>query len=208
MENKICYLDFEKMVEVKNEDVFLKDLGSVYCADKVLFAKLCAMKVYHFPEGREDRVMLEVMDLLPLIEETAPGVQVECLGEIKVLLERKTKPVEKAWVSMLKIIFISCISFFGTAFTIIGFHVDINIRGIFDTVYLAIMGNAPGKVNPLEIGYSVGLALGIILFFNHVGPKRITKDPTPIEVSMVTYSRDLEDTLLDNATQIKKEKKS
>lgn len=48
------------------------------------------------------------------------------------------------------------------------------------------MGAEPGGLNTLEVFYSLGLAAGIIVFFNHVGGRRLTKDPTPVEVSIKT----------------------
>lgn len=51
----------------------------------------------------------------------------------------------------------------------------------------------------MEVSYSIGLAVGIILFFNHIGGRRITKDPTPIEVEMRIYERDVNDALIETA---------
>lgn len=49
----------------------------------------------------------------------------------------------------------------------------------------------------LEYCYSIGLGVGIIIFYNHFGPKKLTKDPTPIEVEMRKYERDINQTLID-----------
>ena len=57
----------------------------------------------------------------------------------------------------------------------------------------------------IEISYSIGLALGIIVFFNHVGGRRITKDPTPIEVAMKNYEKDVDTTLIETAGREGKE---
>jgi stage V sporulation protein AA len=37
------------------------------------------------------------------------------------------------------------------------------------------------------------------VFFNHIGGRRITKDPTPIEVEMRTYERDVNTALIETA---------
>ncbi len=62
-----------------------------------------------------------------------------------------------------------------------------------------------GGLNVLEVAYSLGLALGIIVFFNHIGGRRITKDPTPIEVSMRNYEEDVNKALVDTAGREGKE---
>ena len=51
----------------------------------------------------------------------------------------------------------------------------------------------------LEVSYSIGLALGIVLFFNHVGGRRLTKDPTPIEVEMRVYETEVNKALIETA---------
>ena len=51
----------------------------------------------------------------------------------------------------------------------------------------------------LELSYSVGLAVGITVFFNHIGGRRITKDPTPIEVEMRVYEQDVNKSLIETA---------
>ena len=51
----------------------------------------------------------------------------------------------------------------------------------------------------LEVSYSVGVAAGILIFFNHFGKKRFTVDPTPMEVQMRLYENDIQTTLVENA---------
>ena len=38
-----------------------------------------------------------------------------------------------------------------------------------------------------------------IVFYNHVGGRRITIDPTPLEVEMRNYERDVNTTLVETA---------
>ncbi|MEE0884349.1 MAG: stage V sporulation protein AA, partial [Faecalimonas sp.] len=46
------------------------------------------------------------------------------------------------------------------------------------------------------LGYSVGLVAGILVFFNHFGKKKISVDPTPIEVEMRLYENDIQTTVI------------
>ncbi len=76
------------------------------------------------------------------------------------------------WRSMC---FVCLISFFGTAYTIMAYHNDVGINEVFTEVYRMAMGAEPGGLNTLEVFYSLGLAAGIIVFFNHVGGRRLTR---------------------------------
>ena len=91
------------------------------------------------------------------------------------------------------------ICFFGAGFTIMAFHNDIDIRGVFASIYYLFTGEENDGFTILEVSYCIGLSTGIILFFNHVGKRKITSDPTPIEVEMKTYEDDVEKTLVENA---------
>ena len=41
--------------------------------------------------------------------------------------------------------------------------------------------------------------MGILVFFNHIGKKKITSDPTPIQVEMRKYEQDVDMTFIENA---------
>ena len=58
----------------------------------------------------------------------------------------------------------------------------------------------------IEIMYAVGLAVGIIVFYNHFAGKRITADPTPLEVQMDKYNTEINDALINHSSSSKKEK--
>ena len=49
----------------------------------------------------------------------------------------------------------------------------------------------------MEVSYSIGLAVGILVFYNHFGPKKLSKDPTPIEVEMRKYETEINQALID-----------
>ena len=79
------------------------------------------------------------------------------------------------------------------------FHNDIGISDVFIRVYEMVMDEPSDGITILEISYSIGLASGIILFFNHIGGRRITKDPTPIEVEMRIYEAQVNNALVETA---------
>ncbi len=53
----------------------------------------------------------------------------------------------------------------------------------------------------LEISYSIGLIVGVTLFFNHFGKHKVTTDPTPIEVQMRLYEDQVDTTVIQNASR-------
>ena len=199
MAGETLYLKAERNIEVTEDDVFLKDVAKVFCADSHITAKVKAIKIHRFSEKEQKRQVFSILKLIELINQACPNVNVENMGETDVLVERVDVNKHKGAVQAFKIIFVAAISFFGTAFTIMAFHNDIGINKVFGKVYEMVMGQPSPGYSVLEITYSIGLALGIIVFFNHIGGRRITKDPTPIEVEMRIYEKDVNDALIETA---------
>ena len=115
------------------------------------------------------------------------------------IVERVYVEKKKGAVEVLKILIVALVCFFGASFTIMAFHNDIGIVDVFGKYYELVTGKESSGFTVLEVSYSIGLAAGIILFFNHIGGRRITKDPTPIEVEMASYEEDVEKALIKNA---------
>lgn len=199
MANAAVYLKCERNVEVQTEDVFMTDVGSLRCADPVIAAKLKALKVHHF--GKEDakRCVISTLKLVGLMEEACPNISVQIVGEPDVLVEWISVDRHKGWQQWAKCALVCLVSFFGTAFTIMAYHNDVGINDVFTEVYRMVMNREPQGLNILEVSYSVGLAAGIIVFFNHVGGRRLTRDPTPIEVAMRNYEEDVDKALIATA---------
>ena len=205
MQNVTVYFKGERYVEVQSEEVFLSDLGSLRCRDKGMAAKLKTIKVKKFRPQDDKRFVISCVRLIELMEEVCPEIHVELLGEPDILVERVEVNKHKGWQQWLKVALVCMVSFFGTAFTIMAYHNDIGINDVFTEVYRMTMGQEPGGLNALEISYSIGLALGIIVFYNHIGGRRLTKDPTPIEVAMRNYEYDVDMALIELADREGKE---
>lgn len=72
------------------------------------------------------------------------------------------------------------------------FHDDVSMQSVQEKLYKIITGEAKQKPLLFQIPYSLGLGLGMILFFNHVFRKRINEEPSPLEVEMFNYQQDLD----------------
>lgn len=193
------YLKAEQNIELQSEDVYLKDIGKLTCTDENILAKIKTIKLHRFRKEEPQRQVISILKVIEEINKIYPNVSVENIGEADILIEHINVNKHKSSVQAFKIIFVSLIAFFGTAFTIMAFHNDIGINQVFSKVYKMVMGQASDGYGVLEFSYSIGLALGIILFFNHIGGRRITKDPTPIEVEMRVYEADVNKALIETA---------
>jgi len=199
MEKETIYIKMEDNVETDKNDILIKDIGKIYCKNDTVVNKCESLKISTFEENGKTRKVISVMKVIQQIADEFPECQVLNIGETDTIIERIRIPKGEKWKRIGKILFVSAVSFFGTAFTIMAFHNDIDIIGIFQQISQLITGKATNGFGVLEISYSIGLGVGIIVFFNHIGGRRITKDPTPIEVEMAIYEKDVNSALIKTA---------
>ena len=203
MAKTVVYIKCSRSVQVTKPKVFLRDVAGVFCGDEAVLIRCKEIMVYQFSKPKEKHAVISVIHLISLIEKEYPDVCVMSIGEVDVLVDCECGPKEKKWVSFLKVAAVSAICFCGTGYTIMAFHNDIGIHDMFDHVYELVMGGVPAGINIMEVAYSIGLGLGIIVFFNHVGRLRLRKQPTPIEVSMKKYEEDVDKAMIEEAQRLK-----
>ena len=88
------------------------------------------------------------------------------------------------------------------------FNNDVDIPKLFAQIYQQFTGTPSSGFTVMEFSYSIGLGLGILLFFNHFGGRKITADPTPLEVEMRTYEDEIDTTLIERSTRDPKKQKN
>ena len=174
---------------VYDKNITIGDVMKIECTNIGILRVIKQMELYRF--NHEHSVVISILKVVELIHEEYPNAQVVNCGDSDFIVEYQKSTVKSKWIEKLKLFLVATIVFFGSAFTIMTFHIDIGIQKTFERFYHQLMGVDKPQVTELEISYSIGLAVGIIVFFNHFSKKKLTKDPTPIEVEMKKYNQDL-----------------
>ena len=202
MEKVEVYLKAQQQKEINVIKVKLADICQVWCGDEKYMSKINNLVLYEFKPREEKRTykkVFSILDIIDKINRSFPEVTVISLGEAEFVVEYTSKINESGWKNAAKIILVSILVFCGSAFTIMAFNNDISITGVFEHFYSQVLGREKPVISELEICYSIGLAIGITLFFNHLGSKKITPDPTPMQVEMRKYEKDIDTTFIENA---------
>ena len=202
--SKVLYLKAEQSVEVSKRDVTIKDVAKLECTEQSMLNRLNTEKLFTMKSEKGSRKVVSVLFLVEKIHEIYPDLEVQNLGESDVVVsyhgKKQSKPLE-----ILKISFVSAVSFFGSMFAMMTFNEDVSTRETFDKLYTWVMGSEPPGISILEITYSIGVSVGIIVFFNHIGKKYITNEPSPVEVEMAGYEQQVNQTLIKQVSRKGKE---
>lgn len=202
--SKVLYLKAEQSVEVSKRDVTIKDVAKLECTEQSMLNRLNTEKLFTMNSEKGSRKVVSVLFLVEKIHEIYPDLEVQNLGESDVVVSYHGKKQSKT-LEILKISFVSAVSFFGSMFAMMTFNEDVSTRETFDKLYTWVMGSEPPGISILEITYSIGVSVGIIVFFNHIGKKYITNEPSPVEVEMAGYEQQVNQTLIKQVSRKGKE---
>lgn len=193
------YLNVKEITEVRTKKVQLKDVANLWCEDSHLANRLNALTIKTIREDKDWRYVESVLDIIRLISETAPGTQVNSVGKVDYIIDyHRPKRPSYAW-EWLKTLFVCAVCFFGAAFAIMTFNNDVDVTKVFGEIYYVVTGQQSDGFTILEVSYSIGLAVGIMGFFNHFSKWKLNTDPTPLEVEMRLYEDNISKTLIQNA---------
>ncbi|MDF2472918.1 MAG: Stage sporulation protein [Anaerocolumna sp.] len=201
MENKILYIKIDKNTMVQNKIVYLEDLAKIYSADNRMVQNLKRQIVFHVPEDKKSNYIFSILKLIEYIIMIYPEVEVVNLGEKDFILHYEPPKKTVKILQYAKVFVVSFMVFFGAAFTIMTFNYDVSVKEVFDLIYEYVKGTKKDGGSILEISYSIGLPLGIMVFFNHFSKIQLGKDPTPLQVQMRLYEENLDKTLIENSNR-------
>jgi stage V sporulation protein AA len=202
------YIKADRNTEVTKRDVTIGDVLKIECVNSVVLARIKSMKLLRFKESSEkfrDRAAVSILKVITLIHEVYPHVEVVNLGEADFIVTFEKQKKSGGVMHVLKAVLVVLISFTGAAFSIMTFNNDVDVKKIFSQIYELTTGMKSDGFTVIELTYSIGIVIGILVFFNHFGKKRFTVDPTPIEVEMRLYENDLQTTLIEDYSRKEQE---
>lgn len=195
------YIKGNRDVEVTKEEVTLGDILSMECSDKKVIPKIKSLRILKVQQPGRQRYVISVLEIIACIHKNCPGIEVQNLGETDIIVTCENQQTPGKFWHVVKTVFVAAVTFFGAAFTIMAFNNDVDITRLFGQIHELATGKESSGFTILEITYSIGLTVGILLFFNHFGKKRFTVDPTPMEIQMRLYENDIQTTLVENASR-------
>ncbi|MBQ2679489.1 MAG: stage V sporulation protein AA [Firmicutes bacterium] len=180
------------------KSVYLKDVAEIYTKSRQK-SEINNLIVLQIKEDAHHTEVISVIDIIKLLDTNFPGNTVINVGENNIVVDYTPRPKKDTkFINFMKIMMITIITFIGSATAIMSFNSEGQIPRILENFYYIFFRK--NEINPavVTIPYSVGICLGIIIFFNHFSKAKLTIDPSPIEVEMTTYEKETIESIIDN----------
>ena len=164
--------------------------------------KVNAMKIFSVPEpDKKGRYIITIIEIINKIWESYPNLHIQSVGDSDIVIEYQPKPTKPKDVwEWVKVIGVCIIIFAGACIAIMTYNTDTSLGKTFIILNQMFTGEEVQQPFLFTIPYSIGITVGIIIFFNHIGFRKITDDPTPMQVEMKKYENDVEDCEIETIT--------
>ncbi|WP_415815892.1 stage V sporulation protein AA [Mesobacillus thioparans] len=185
---KTIYIRMRNRVQVKPEEsLLLKDIAQIISSEEI-YQDLSSLEVKKI--SPKDHIhIIDVMKVIHFITGIYPDHEVQAVGPAQTIIEVIYK---RKGMSIPFFILVWFLLFFGAALTIMNFHEDVSMQTVHERLYFIMTGKEVAKPLLFQIPYSIGIGVGMILFFNHVFKKRLNEEPSPLEVEMFNYQQSLD----------------
>ena len=195
---QIVYVKPTKQAKIMGTTrVRVRDLAQLEGESKVV-QRLLSVEVLRLKEEKEQKVYASFLDIARAIRRENPGLTLECVGELDtVILYQPQAKKEKKSLEILKVTVVCFVLFWGSMLTLMTFHNEASIPEVFMNMHQLLTGEETARPLVLILSYTTGIALGIGCFFNHFGKKKLTDDPTPLQVEFVSYKKQIDEAIVD-----------
>lgn len=193
---KQLYISIPQRIQLDKSEVTIGDFAQVIAADKELEAEVKKVK---FLTLKKDQIAVKgIVDVYEILTKLFGDLNIVNLGEGEFILELKQQKKPNKLFEYAKVGVVCGIVYLGSAFSVMTFNEDGCVRDLLDMLYQSIMGKPKENGIALELAYSLGITLGILMFYNHVFRKKKETDPTPIQVEMRQYEMNVNQTTIIN----------
>lgn len=194
----ILTIRLKKKVTVKpGQRLFLKDISELDLQGDSL-GEVQELLVCEPSLINGNFAVIDIIDVMKLIRRHFPSFEIRYAGPAQTLVEINTdlKPA-----SIISVLFAVLVLFIGSGLAIMNFHVDVSMQQVHERIYYLITGVHKKSPLILQIPYSLGIGVGIFLFFNRLFKKRYKEEPSPLELEVFLYQENIDQFMINDEKQ-------
>lgn len=198
---------YKKTTIAEKSIVYLKDIADISASAEIK-DYIDSLVILEIQEPTKKKTyLISIIEIIQKILSVYPQVVIQNVGDADVLIEYMPKVIKENTVfEWIKVMGISLIVFAGATIAIMTYNTDTSLGKTFTMLNKIFTGKEVENPVWITVPYSIGIAVGVITFFNHIGRKKITDDPSPMQVEINQYEEDVEDSMIDSIRSKKRGK--
>ncbi|MDD6401938.1 MAG: stage V sporulation protein AA [Lachnospiraceae bacterium] len=201
MNDSNIYISLPQSTLVFSKKVHLEDIATILCIDKDIENNINKLELFSFPSQSKQQV-ISIMKIIQLISKAYKGANIINIGYTETIVYYQEKKVSKKSFDS-KALFLMLIAFLGTGYSIMSYNGDVDTNSLLNDLFNMFTGmnrfENPFEYNLSILFYSLGLLIGMVVFFNKGINKNSQYDPSPLQVQMRLYENDINSAIITNS---------
>lgn len=195
---------YRKTTIIKKKNILLKEIAEV-SAPANIKSQVEALCIKKITDDTKTHYLITIIEIIDVITSHIPNATVSNVGEMDVIVQYLPEPIKKRPVwEWIKVLGVCLIIFAGATVAIMAYQTDVSLSKTFTVLNKVFTGQIDSNPLWITIPYSIGMPVGVLVFFNHIGNKKFTDDPTPVEVEINTFKTDVDTTMIESITEQKR----
>ena len=191
------FLSLKGKVTAKHtKSILLKDLADISAEEGI--KQNLENLVYPIDTREKNNILISAISIISFIKKKFHNVDLIVVGKTDVLINFVDEKADRDRYKIVRVILVCFLLFIGSITAIINFHSDVDMKQAHKVIYKVITGVETDKLLLLQIPYSLGIGVGMAVFFNNVFSKKINEEPTPLEMEMYTYRQNVDEYIKNN----------
>jgi len=205
MDYSLFYIQGNDNIDIRTKKILkVQDLVTIV-GDKSIIDDINSIDVIDISQHDKDYVVVPIINIIKIIRKKYPNINFQVVGKEEILLRiNRTLNNPNKLTEIIKVVAVCVLLFFGGALAITHFHADVNMAQAHSDIYKLITGENVEKPTLLHIAYSIGLGLGMTIFFYQIVPRNVTDEPNPLDIELYSYKKSMEDYILNKQKEDEK----
>lgn len=180
----------KKNIEIfQLKKVLLKDIA-IISTTSPFKSEMENTPIYRISKKDRNIVVIDSFLLIEHLNKVYENIDIQLIGPthtiIRVIRPKKQKKI-------LYVSFVWLLLFIGSAMTIMNFHYDVSMQQVQQKLHYLLTGEKSKYPLWIQIPYSLGLGIGMLLFLNHWFNKKFNEEPSPLEIELFNYQQNIDE---------------
>lgn len=182
-----------KSFDINKKEVYLKDVYEVYPENYRTEINDICLRCYDDNNLKYD--VIHLGEVIEAINKKLPLVRINFtkLDDVVILFERNKRDSTK----LIRVLIVSIVVLLGSIMGIMNFHSDVNMMQSQSRLVDFITNDSKTYLPYFQIPYSLGIGIGVALFFNKFIPTYSRYEPSPLDLRMVSLDREIKNQLMN-----------
>lgn len=174
--------------DIKKKTIYLRDIYSVY--PEIYEDKVCNILLRNYTDNSSKYDVIHLGEVIEAIKKLEPTTHINLLKKEDIIIYFDNGKKDRT--KYFRVFLVSIIVLMGSIMGIMNFHADVNMDKSQFKMVMAIAKD-PAKYLPyFQIPYSLGIGVGVAIFFNKFIPTYAKNEPSPLDLRLSSLNKEIE----------------